>query len=202
MKFISVIIVVIFGALITTYAMGGRVGREKSVPLKTSDQLKTIYDAKLEGLVSGTVDFADFKGNVVLVVNVASRCGYTYQYEGLQSLYEMYKDQGLVVVGVPSNDFMGQEPGTNDEIKQFCQSTYNVSFPMTTKLRVNGASIHPLYHYLTSKETNPKFSGKIAWNFNKFLIGKNGEILNRYGSGVKPLSSKIKSDIELELNRN
>ena len=161
--------------------------------------LGSIYEAKIGGLEGGELDFSDFEKSPILIVNVASRCGYTYQYEDLQTLYETYKDKGLVVVGVPSNDFMGQEPGTDSDIKEFCQANYGVSFPMTTKLKVSGKAIHPLYKYLIDNTKTPKFSGKITWNFNKFLINKKGEVIKWYGSGVKPMSNELVADIEREL---
>ncbi|MCC2679871.1 MAG: hypothetical protein K0R29_2447 [Pseudobdellovibrio sp.] len=138
----------------------------------------TVKNAKNED-----VKLSDYKGKVVLVVNVASKCGFTYQYEGLQKLYKENKDKGLVVLGFPSNQFLSQEPGSNDDIQKFCKLNYGVDFPVFAKGDVNGDNAQPLYKWLTSQE---KFSGKISWNFNKFLINKKGEVVNRFGSKVKP----------------
>jgi glutathione peroxidase len=137
-----------------------------------------------------------FKGKVLLVVNVASKCGFTGQYAGLQKLYETHKDRGLVVLGFPANNFGGQEPGTEAEIKGFCTATYGVTFPMFAKISVKGTGIHPLYTFLTSKESNPKFSGDISWNFNKFLIGRDGAIVGRFGSKTKPDDKELVAAVE------
>jgi len=126
---------------------------------------------KMKSIAGKEVDLAEYKGKVVLMVNVASRCGYTPQYEGLEKLYEKYKDQGFVIIGFPANNFGGQEPGSNEQIKTFCTSKYNVTFPMMSKISVKGDDQHPLYKMLTSEK------GEVKWNFNKFLIGKDGKII-------------------------
>jgi glutathione peroxidase len=136
---------------------------------------------------------AAFKGKVVLIVNTASECGYTPQYEGLEQLYEKYKDKGLVVVGFPANNFGGQEPGTNEEIAKFCTSKYSVTFPMMAKVSVKGEGIHPLFHYLTMESP---ITGEIGWNFNKFLLDKDGKLVSRYPSKVTPLDPQLTSKIE------
>lgn len=138
----------------------------------------TVKNAKNED-----VKLSDFKGEVVLVVNVASKCGFTNQYEGLQKLYKENKDKGFIVLGFPSNQFFSQEPGSNEEIQKFCKLEYGVDFPVFAKGDVNGKDAQPLYKWLTSQE---KFSGRITWNFNKFLINRKGEVVNRFGSKVKP----------------
>ncbi len=138
-------------------------------------------------------NLADYKGKAVLIVNVASKCGYTKQYAGLEELYKKYKDQGLVVVGFPANNFKGQEPGSNDEIKSFCTEKFGVTFPMMSKISVKGQDIHPLYKQLTDAK------GEVAWNFNKFLIGKDGKIIERYDSKVKPDDAKLTKAIEAVL---
>lgn len=140
-----------------------------------------------------------YQGKVVLFVNVASKCGYTPQYKGLQSLYEKYQDQGLVIIGVPANEFGGQEPGSDEEIAKFCESKYNVKFPMLSKVVVKGEGQVPLYKFLTSKETNPKFGGAIKWNFTKFLVGRSGEIAARFEPAVSPESDQVKQALEAEL---
>lgn len=140
-----------------------------------------------------------FKGKVVLVVNVASACGYTGQYSGLQALHEKYGSKGLVVVGVPSNEFGNQEPGTNDQIAQFCKKEYKVTFPMMAKVEIKGAQACGLYKDLTSKESNPAFGGAVGWNFTKFLVGKNGVCVGRFDSGVEPSDSSLVAAIEKAL---
>ena len=147
------------------------------------------------------VDLAQFQGKVVLVVNVASKCGLTPQYKGLQSLYDKYRSEGFVIVGVPANDFGKQEPGTDADIAQFCEKNYGVTFPVLSKVSVKGAEICPLYKYLTSKETNPKFAGDISWNFEKFLIGRNGEVGGRFNPRVKPDAAELVGAIEAELKK-
>lgn len=136
-----------------------------------------------------------YKGKVVLIVNVASRCGYTKQYGDLQKLYDQYKDEGLVVLGFPANNFGGQEPGSNEEIKLFCSETYNVQFPMFSKVSVKGDDIHPLFAQLTT-EDNPDFKGDINWNFEKFLIDKEGNLVHRFRSKTEPMSTELVSAIK------
>jgi glutathione peroxidase len=139
------------------------------------------------------VNLADYKGKVVLIVNVASKCGFTPQYKGLETLYNKYKDQGFVILGFPANNFKGQEPGTNEEIKQFCTSKYDVTFPMMSKISVKGDDQHPLYKTLTSEK------GDVTWNFNKFLIGKDGKIIEHFDSKVKPDDAKLTGAVEKAL---
>lgn len=136
---------------------------------------------------------SEYKGKTLLVVNVASKCGFTPQYKGLEELYVKYKDRGLVVQGFPANNFMGQEPGTDAEIKEFCSLKYGVSFPMFSKISVKGKNIDPLYEYLT---TQSGFDGDIAWNFNKFLVNKDGQVVARFGSRNEPLSKELIDKIE------
>jgi len=158
---------------------------------------ESIYDIKLKDIDGKDTTLAAYKGKAVLIVNVASKCGYTKQYTGLESIYEKYKGQGFVVLGFPCNQFGGQEPGTNEEIKQFCSSKFNVTFPMFDKIEVNGANRHPLYVALAGSES--PFPGDIKWNFNKFLIGKDGKIAKRFDSGVKPESDEMAKAIEAAL---
>jgi glutathione peroxidase len=153
---------------------------------------------KMKGIDGKEVDLSKYKGKVVMFVNVASKCGLTKQYEQLQKLHEGYADKGLVIIGVPANEFGRQEPGTNEEIATFCKSEYGVKFPMLSKVVVKGKDICPLYKYLTEKETNPKFSGEIEWNFTKFLIVK-GEIVNRFGPRVAPNDKKVIEAVEAGL---
>src|SRR5665213_2813639 len=135
-------------------------------------------------------DLSQYKGKVVLIVNVASKCGFTPQYAGLEALYKKYQDQGFVILGFPANNFKSQEPGTNAEIKQFCTGKYNVTFPMMAKISVKGDGKAPLYQYLTEAPT-AKFPGDITWNFNKFLVGRDGQVIARYTSKVKPTDDEI-----------
>jgi glutathione peroxidase len=166
---------------------------------KETNTMSSIYEFNMKQIDGTATSLSAYKGKVVLIVNVASRCGFTPQYAGLQKLYETYKDQGLVVLGFPANDFLFQEPGSNQEIAQFCSLKYHVTFPMFEKIVVSGGNIHPLYKYLTDKSTNPEFSGKIAWNFNKFLIGRDGHILNRFGSRTTPEDKDVIAAIEKAL---
>ena len=157
-------------------------------------------DFKMEGIDGKEVDLSKYKGKVVLFVNVASECGYTKQYTGLQAIYEKYGKQGFVVIGVPANDFGSQEPGTNEEIVKFCSSKYKVTFPMLAKVSVKGKEQTPLYGFLTSKETNPKYSGEIGWNFEKFLVNKQGEVVGKFKSGIAPESDELVKAITAELD--
>ena len=160
---------------------------------------KTVYDFTLNAIDGQPAPLAAYKGKVVLLVNVASRCGYTPQYTALESIYEKYKNQGLVIVGIPANNFGGQEPGTNAEIKTFCSSKYHVTFPMMSKVSVKGDDTTPLYQFLTDKASNPQTGGEIKWNFTKFLIGPHGQILARFEPDVTPDSPQVTSAIEKAL---
>ena len=159
----------------------------------------SVYDFLLEDIDGKTVSLRDFHGDVLLIVNTASRCGFTYQFEGLEALFKKYRDRGLVILGFPSNDFLGQEPGTNQEIKSFCTLSYGVSFPMFSKIRVTGSDIHPLYKYLTGKDTNPHWGGAITWNFNKFLVGRDGAIIGRFRTEDEPQGAALLSAVEAAL---
>lgn len=159
----------------------------------------SVYDFTLKDIDGNDVELNKYRGSVVMMVNTASRCGYTPQYEGLQKIYEKYKDKGFVVLGFPANNFMGQEPGTEKEIKEFCTLKFNVSFPMFSKISVTGSDQHPLYGFLTNKKTNPEFGGDISWNFNKFLIGRDGKVVGRFGSKDKPEDAAVTSAIEQHL---
>lgn len=163
--------------------------------------IKNIYDIEAKDIDGNSVKMERYKGKTLLIVNTASKCGFTGQYNGLQKLYETYKDNAFVILGFPSNDFMKQEPGSNEEIASFCKLNYGVTFPMFSKIAVKGSKQHVLYNYLTSKETNPKFSGKISWNFNKFLISADGAVINRFGSRIKPNDENIVQAIENVLEK-
>ncbi len=154
-----------------------------------------FYSFTLPSLDGKPAPLSEYKGKVVLVVNVASRCGFTPQYTALESVYEKYKDQGLVILGFPANNFGHQEPGTNEEIKTFCQSKYSVTFPMYSKVSVLGDDQTPLYHYLTT-EANPSVAGDIKWNFTKFLVDRQGNVVQRFESKVTPDSPEVTGAIE------
>jgi glutathione peroxidase len=144
-----------------------------------------------------SVDLAKtFQGKVLLVVNTASKCGYTKQYAGLETMYDKYKDKGLEVLAFPANEFLAQEPGSDEEIKSFCETKFHVTFPLFSKIVVKGKGIHPFYEYLTDKKTDPKFAGDITWNFNKFLINRKGEVIARFKSDDAPESAKVVKAIE------
>jgi glutathione peroxidase len=157
----------------------------------------SIHDIQLKDIDGKNSSLKPYEGKVLLIVNVASRCGYTPQYKNLEAVYEKYKDKGFAVLGFPCNQFGGQEPGSNEEIKQFCSSKYNVSFPLFDKIEVNGPNRHPLYVALAGKDS--PFPGDIKWNFNKFLIGKDGKILKRFDSSVTPDSPQVMEAIEAAL---
>ncbi len=154
----------------------------------------SIHEFTMNNIDGQATPLASMKGKAVLVVNVASQCGYTPQYTGLQALYEKYKGQGLVIIGVPANNFGGQEPGTNEDIKQFCSRKYSVTFPIMAKVSVKGDDKTPLYQYLTSTT-----GGEVKWNFTKFLVGKDGKPVQRFESGVSPDSPELAAAIEKAL---
>ncbi len=155
-----------------------------------------IYQFELNDIDGGPVKLDAYRGKVLLVVNVASRCGYTPQYAGLEQLYQRYRAEGLVVLGFPANNFGSQEPGTEDEIKAFCATNYHVTFPMFAKISVKGDDIHPLYKFLTEAVPTGGSAGPVTWNFNKFLIGRDGSVVGRYDSKVEPLSPELIGEIE------
>ena len=158
---------------------------------------ESIYDIKLKDIDGKDTSLSAYKGKVLLVVNVASKCGLTPQYKALEALQQKYKAKGFTVVGFPCNQFMGQEPGTNEEIKQFCSSKYNVTFPLFDKIDVNGANRHPLYVALAGKDS--PFAGDIKWNFGKFLIGKDGKILKRFEPKTTPDAPEVTKAVETAL---
>jgi glutathione peroxidase len=174
---------------------------EKAVADKGELKVPGVLDFKVETLNGKPLELAKYQGKAILFVNVASQCGYTPQYAGLQKLHEKYGPQGLTVIGVPANNFGSQEPGSNDEIAQFCKKNYGVTFDMLSKVSVKGSDKCPLYVYLTSKETNPNHAGEVKWNFEKFLIGRNGEVVGRFDSKVKPDSPELTKAIEAALEK-
>ena len=167
---------------------------------RAEEQVATIdyLSVPLTTITGEEVSLKSFEGKVVLLVNTASKCGYTPQYKNLEEIYRKYKDDGLVVLGVPANNFMNQEPGSNEEIMAFCRTEYDVTFPMLAKISVKGDDIHPLYDYLTNQSP---FPGKISWNFNKFLIGRDGTVIDRFGTKVNPSDEELTSKIEMALGK-
>jgi glutathione peroxidase len=159
-----------------------------------------VYSFTLNSIDGKPAPLADYKGKVILVVNVASQCGYTPQYSALESTYEKYKDQGFVILGFPANNFGAQEPGTNEEIKTFCTRKYSVTFPMYSKISVKGEDQAPLYAYLT-KDTAPNLRGEIKWNFTKFLVDKSGNVVLRFEPAITPDSKEVVSAIEKQLKQ-
>jgi glutathione peroxidase len=154
----------------------------------------TLYDFTVTSIDGKPFDFSQYKGKKILIVNTASECGYTYQYENLEKLYEKYKDK-LVLIAFPANNFGQQEPGTNEQIKEFCTTTYNIRFPIMSKVSVKGDDIAPLFKWLTTTP-NPDFTGDIKWNFEKFLIDENGKLIHRFRHKVEPMSEEIIKAIE------
>ena len=176
------------GAFSVRYAIGNEA--------TTQPSHGSPLDFKVKDIDGKEQDLSQYKGKVVLIVNVASKCGYTKQYAGLETLYKKYGPEGLVVIGFPANNFMQQEPGSDSEIKQFCTGTYDVTFPMMSKISVLGEDKAPLYKFLTEKDTAGNFAGDITWNFNKFLIDRNGNIISRFPSQTKPEDPKLTGEIE------
>ena len=167
--------------------------------LQQFDSTATIYSFKLKDIDGWPIALSRYEGKVLLVVNVASQCRFTHQYANLQRLYMKYRDQGFVVLGFPANNFGRQEMGTNAEIKEFVTSQFNIRFPLFSKISVNGKDMHPLYQYLTSRQANGEFGGPITWNFNKFLIDKDGTTIARFPSEIDPLDPQIIEAVEAAL---
>lgn len=157
----------------------------------TGSEAKSVYDFEVKSIDGKEVKLSEYKGDVILMVNVASRCGLTPQYKDLQALSEKYKDKGLRVLGFPANNFGAQEPGSNEEIKSFCSSNFNVTFDMFSKVSVKGSDCCPLYQFLTGKDTNGEFAGEIRWNFTKFLIDRDGKVIARFEPKVEPMSKEV-----------
>jgi glutathione peroxidase len=160
---------------------------------------KSVYDFSMKSIDGKTISLSTYKGKVLLVVNVASRCGFTPQYKDLEALYRKYRDQGFTILAFPANNFAGQEPGTDAEIKEFCTLNYDVTFPLFSKISVKGEDQHPLYRFLTSEEANPSTGGEVQWNFQKYLVGRDGKVLAKFLSKVKPLSEELTSALEKAL---
>jgi len=164
--------------------------------MSTTASAQTLHDFTMKDIDGNDVNLSDYSGQVVMIVNVASFCGYTRQYEPLEKIYEQYKDRGFVILGFPANDYGAQEPGTEEEIKEFCSNTYHVTFPMFSKVTVKGDEKHELFGWLTGGAGNAELSGEIAWNFEKFLINKQGALVKRYGTRVEPDDAAVTTEIE------
>lgn len=189
-------LVLAVGGLVTAYGFNFF----GETPTVDASKAKTVLDFTMKDIDGKNVKLNKYKGDVLLIVNVASKCGYTPQYEGLQAIYDQYKARGFYVLGFPANNFGSQEPGTESEIKEFCQSKYKVKFPMFAKISVKGEDQDSLYKFLTSKDTNPNYAGDITWNFNKFLIDRQGNVVARFSSKDTPESDTVKQAIEKYLS--
>ncbi len=190
-----VLVLAIVAVVVLLYGYGMIFNPTPTAPVNAS----SVYDFTMKDIDGNDVKLDAFKGRLIMIVNTASKCGYTPQYEGLEAIYKKYKDRGFVILGFPANNFMGQEPGTEKEIKEFCTLKYNVTFPMFSKISVTGRDQHPLYGFLTNKATNPEFGGEISWNFNKFLIGKDGKVVGRFATAVNPEDASVVAAIENQL---
>jgi glutathione peroxidase len=178
---------------------GDAMSKTPGYPKSATANVAPVWQFTAKDIEGKTVNLGRYQGQVALIVNVASKCGNTPQYADMEALYEKYKEQGLVVLGFPANEFGAQEPGTNAEIKEFCEATYKVKFPMFSKIVVKGEGQDPLYKFLTNKETNPKFGGDIEWNFAKFLVNRKGEIIARIPARTKPTNPETVALIEKAL---
>lgn len=185
----------VVGAAYHLGLIGGSTSPSEPVPESS------VYDFTMRDIDGNDTKLSTYRGKVSMIVNTASKCGFTPQYGGLQSIYDRFKDRGFVVLGFPANNFMGQEPGTEAEIKEFCSTKYKVTFPMFAKISVKGDDQHPLYNFLTNPATNPQFAGEIAWNFNKFLVDRDGKVVARFGSREKPDSEAVIAAIENALSK-
>jgi glutathione peroxidase len=174
-------------------------GAGKPSPEPEAEMPASVYAIPLETIEGSATSLEPFRGQVLLIVNVASKCGFTPQYEGLQALHERFHGQGLQVLGFPANDFMGQEPGSNAEILEFCNAKYGVSFPLFAKLHVKGEAQHPLFRYLTAGAGDSTLAGEVGWNFNKFLVDREGRLIARFGSRTGPLDEELIAAVEKAL---
>jgi len=201
LKLAAAVAFALLGGAISVWAAKGGVDVVKeptNVPAAAGSTTQPAgpLDFSMKSIDGADVNLSDYRGKVVMFVNVASKCGYTPQYAALEKLYETYKDKGFVIIGFPANNFGGQEPGTNEEIKTFCSRKYDVTFPMMSKISVKGDDQAPLYKFLTDKSTNGDFGGDIGWNFTKFLIDRNGNVFARFASATKPDAPTVTDSIE------
>jgi glutathione peroxidase len=191
MKNTLLIVLVIWASSCTSTKKNNTTNQTSMSTQNTTTQSKSFYDFSIAKLdENGAINMADYKGKKILIVNVASKCGYTPQYEGLQKLYTEHGDK-VQIIGFPCNQFMGQEPGGKEDIASFCQKNYGVTFPLTTKIDVKGKDHHAIYEWLTSKVYNGIDDYKVGWNFNKFLLDENGKLISHYDSSVTPMSEEL-----------
>lgn len=186
----KIFLLVIAAGLLLVF-LSGKVFAQTSAPTAPDDQ--NVHSFTMKNIDGEDVLLSSYKGKALLIVNTASKCGYTPQYEGLEKLYEQYKDKGFEILAFPANNFMSQEPGTDQEIKNFCLLKFKTTFPVFAKSSVKGGDINPLYQYLT---TQSGFNGPIKWNFNKFLVAPDGKVVARFDSGVTPLSPELVAELE------
>ncbi len=196
LKILGVVLVI---GIISVVAFAYKFGFIMNPSPEFTSNEKSIYEFSMKDIEGKNVKLDAYKGKVVMIVNVASKCGLTPQYEGLEAIYKKYKDQGFIVLGFPANNFMGQEPGTETEIKEFCKLKYDVSFPMFSKISVKGTDQHPFYTFLTNEKSNTGFAGDISWNFEKFLLSKDGKTLSRFSPKTKPDAPEVIDAIEKAL---
>ncbi|MBU1700288.1 MAG: glutathione peroxidase [Candidatus Eisenbacteria bacterium] len=189
-------VAIMFLSLMASLLGFGKADERPAAVSIVGETVVPLYGISVTKIDGTKTALGEYKGDLLLIVNVASKCGFTGQYEGLQALYEKYADQGFKVLGFPANNFMNQEPGSNEEIAKFCSAKFNVTFPMFEKISVKGKDMHPLYQFLTSEKLNPGFGGEIGWNFNKFLISREGRVIGRFGSRTAPNDEELISMIE------
>jgi glutathione peroxidase len=187
------------GLIATVLAASFLVARGDETKKDEGKPVPSVLNFSMKSLSGDNVNLAQYQGKVILMVNTASKCGFTPQYKDLEALYQKYQDKGLVILGFPANNFKNQEPGTDEQIATFCQQNYGVTFPMFSKIDVLGDAQAPLYHYLTDASSDPQFPGDVQWNFEKFLISKDGQIVARFRSKVKPSSDEMIKAVEAEL---
>jgi glutathione peroxidase len=173
----------------------------KGSPETPDPQATSVLEFTMKNIDGKEIPLSAYKGKVLLIVNVASKCGNTPQYSGLEELYKKYADQGFAILGFPANNFLWQEPGTDGEIKEFCTTKYGVTFDMFSKISVKGSDQHPLYKFLTSKESNPEFAGDVKWNFQKYLVDRNGKVIGKFAPSLAPESGELTGAIEAALKK-
>lgn len=188
---LKIIVVILILAAVAAAAAAYKLGFILNPSPSAPPPEKSVYDFTMKNIDGQDINLDAYKGKVVMIVNVASKCGFTPQYEGLEALYDKNKDNGFVILGFPANNFLSQEPGSDTEIKEFCSTKYHVTFPMFSKISVKGSDQHPLYTFLTNKTSDPDFAGDISWNFNKFLLDRSGKIVARFGSKDAPESDAV-----------
>lgn len=196
MKYIVLFILICFGIFTFSKLFASQTKESSSTDLTSTKDIVHFHDLSYTTILGEEIPFSSYKDKVVLIVNTASKCGFTYQYKHLQELYLDYHDKPLEIIGFPCNQFGSQEPGSNKDIQNFCEIRYKTTFPMSEKVDVSGENQSSIYSYLTSPKTNPDFSGPVSWNFNKFLINHKGYVIARFSSMEKPSSRKVRKIID------